>query len=284
MEALIADGRAPDLIVLENVIGALTSHGGGDFAILCDHLSAGGYSYGALTVDAALFLPQSRPRLFLVCVRKDIDAPQPLRLAAPSIWHPANLQKAYAALPERLKSSWIWWSMPAPSRRNFILADLIEDSPDGVRWLTEAQTARLLSLMSDVNLKKVQAAKAAASRAGRSVVGCVYKRTRVDSNGAKIQRAEVRFDDVSGCLRTPAGGSSRQLIMIVEDGDVRSRLISARETARLMGLPDHYLLPENYNEAYHLTGDGVAVPVVRHIAEHLLEPMLSKQKTSAQAA
>ena len=41
-----------------------------------------------------------------------------------------------------------------------------------------------------------------------------------------------------------------------------------------MGLPDSYILPQNYNEAYHLTGDGVVVPVVRHIAAHILEPVL----------
>ncbi|KPY63038.1 hypothetical protein ALO46_200116 [Pseudomonas syringae pv. solidagae] len=41
-----------------------------------------------------------------------------------------------------------------------------------------------------------------------------------------------------------------------------------------MGLPDTYLLPKNYNDAYHLAGDGVAIPVVRFLAEHLLEPLL----------
>ena len=34
-----------------------------------------------------------------------------------------------------------------------------------------------------------------------------------------------------------------------------------------MGLPDDYKLPENYNEAYHLAGDGLVVPVIRHIAK-----------------
>lgn len=41
-----------------------------------------------------------------------------------------------------------------------------------------------------------------------------------------------------------------------------------------MGLPDTYVLPANYNEAYHLTGDGVVVPVVRHLAQHIFEPIL----------
>jgi DNA (cytosine-5)-methyltransferase 1 len=109
------------------------------------------------------------------------------------------------------------------------------------------------------------------------MVGGVYRRTRFDERGNKVQRAEVRFDDVAGCLRTPAGGSSRQVIIVVDGERVRTRLISARETARLMGLDDAYVLPKNYNEAYHLTGDGVAVPVVRHLAAHLFEPLLGEQ-------
>jgi DNA (cytosine-5)-methyltransferase 1 len=51
-----------------------------------------------------------------------------------------------------------------------------------------------------------------------------------------------------------------------------------------MGLPDSYELPDAYNEGYHLTGDGVAVPVVRHIAEHLLEPVVSQAKQGAKVA
>ena len=136
-------------------------------------------------------------------------------------------------------------------------------------------------MMSPLNLAKVEEAK----RQGRRVVGGVYKRTRPNGpNGSKLQRAEIRFDDVSGCLRTPSGGSSRQVVVVVEGGLVRSRLISTRETARLMGLPETYLLPGNYNEGYHLAGDGVAVPVVRHLAEHLLEPIVAANAIPARAA
>jgi DNA (cytosine-5)-methyltransferase 1 len=279
MRDLLAAGRAPDLIVLENVNGALTSHQGGDFAAICRHFDDAGYAFGAMIVDAALFLPQSRPRLFAVGVRRDLQIPSALRADSPTIWHPRALQDAYAALPPRLKNDWIWWTMPAPAARNLGLGDLIEDQPCGVAWRSRAETRRLLSLMNEVHLRKVEKAK----MAGRRVIGAVYRRTRTDENGARTQRAEVRFDDISGCLRTPAGGSSRQLLLIVEGETVKSRLISARETARLMGLPDDYALPENYNEAYHLTGDGVAVPVVRHLAEHVLEPILAARDAAVRA-
>ena len=63
---LRSEGRAPSLIVLENVCGALTSHGGADFRALCAALSEARYRFGAIIVDASEFVPQSRPRLFLI--------------------------------------------------------------------------------------------------------------------------------------------------------------------------------------------------------------------------
>ena len=66
---------------------------------------------------------------------------------------------------------------------------------------------------------------------------------------------------------------STRSIMVVSGAKIKSRLISPREAARLMGLPDSYKLPEKYNEAYHLMGDGVVVPVVSHLNKHLLLPI-----------
>src|SRR5262249_10297894 len=126
-----------------------------------------------------------------------------------------------------------------------------------------AETNYLLSLMNGTNLEKVQAAK----RGGGRHIGFLYKRIR---DG--VQRAEIRFDGIAGCLRTPKGGSSRQTVVIVEDGKVRSRLLSPREAARLMGVPDSFRLPKKYNDAYKAMGDGVAVPVVNWLSVHLLEP------------
>jgi DNA (cytosine-5)-methyltransferase 1 len=151
-----------------------------------------------------------------------------------------------------------------------MFADLIEDDPEGVRWHTKAETKRLLDLMSPLNRKKVQDARTSGNR----TVGTIYKRTRQDGSGRRVQRAEIRFDDIAGCLRTPLGGSSRQFVMFVEGERIRSRLLSPREAARLMGLSEDYKLPQNYNEAYHLAGDGLVVPVVRHLAAHILEPTL----------
>lgn len=281
MRALKADQRAPRIVALENVCGTLTSHQGQDFQAICDTYAEAGYRFGAFVVNAARFVPQSRPRLFFIGVREDVAIPSTVSSPKSSTtWHTRAVREAHAGLSAKTKRRWVWWSFPEPPPRETVFADIIEDDPSGVIWRTQEETLATLAMMSDVNRAKV----AAAMKVGRRMVGGIYRRTRIDENGMKVQRAEVRFDDVSGCLRTPAGGSSRQLILVVNGNHVRSRLISTRETARLMGLPDGYRLPPNYNEAYHLTGDGVAVPVVRHLAEHVFEPILAGLENSAQAA
>lgn len=268
---LIADGRAPKIIALENVCGTLTSHAGKDFQALCESISNAGYNFGAMVIDAQIFLPQSRPRLFIIATHKSVRVPPEITNEAPNrIWHSRSLLRAQSKLSEKVRKDWLWWTLPEPPIRNQSFADILEEPPPDVQWWTQEQTERLISMMADTHLAKLDAAK----NSGKTAVGTIYKRTRQDATGRKIQRAEVRFDDIAGCLRTPAGGSSRQLIMVVEGNRVRVRLISGRETARLMGLPEDYNLPKKYNETYHLTGDGVAVPVVRYLAENIFEKLL----------
>jgi len=281
MKGLVKENRAPRLIVLENVCGTLTSHGGKDFTTICGGFQQSGYAVGAIVVDAALFVPQSRPRLFVIGVHEDVKLPEGLTALGPtSPWHTRTLKTAYEKLAPKTKQGWIWWNFPLPPKRKVNLVDVIEENPSSTSWFSADETRQLLGMMSAINRAKVAEAK----RCGRKMVGGVYKRTRPNGNGVKVQRAEIRFDDVSGCLRTPAGGSSRQVIVVVDGQSVKARLISSRETARLMGLPDDYTLPENYNEAYHLTGDGVVVPVVRHLAEHIFEPLLDTVQLRTTAA
>ncbi len=276
MRALGAEGRGPRAIVLENVAGVLSSHGKRDFCALVEALDGLGYRVGALTLDARWFTPQSRPRVFFVAVRKSLSGPlahgdDGLIAGTPHpLWTSASLRAAHGALPNGLAENWIWWRLPEPARRNADLADLLEDAPAEAPWRAPAATERLLALMAPSHRRKIEEIQ----ESGARVVGAVYRRTRVDEGGAKRQRAEVRFDGLAGCLRTPRGGSSRQTILEVHQDSIRARLLSPREAARLMGLPDSYMLPPNPGAAYELCGDGLCVPVVRHLAQHLLQPLL----------
>lgn len=267
--------RGPKIVVLENVVGALSSHSGRDFTTLIDAVARSGYKVGAFVIDAVRFLPQSRPRLFIVGARSTARFPSGLTSTVPvEPWHTVSVQNAYSRLPDELRDSWLWWTLPLPDVSIPSLEEIIEQKPSGVEWHTTEQTSHLLSLMSPLHLEKLEKAK----RLRRRIVGTVYKRMRPDKSGVAAQRAEVRFDQVSGCLRTPVGGSSRQVIIVVEGKRVRSRLLSPREAARLMGVPEDYPLPSKYNDAYHLFGDGLAVPVVSWLEKHLLRPIASSRE------
>jgi len=270
MQQLREDKRKPRVIALENVYGAITSHAGKDFEAIIAALAAEGYRVGAMVIDAVHFIPQSRPRLFVVAIDEALQIPATLDGAQPAAaWHPRAITQAYGRLSEELRNKWVWWNLPAPDPHALTLEDIIEEEPQGVAWHSQEETEHLRGMMTDINLKKLWEAQ----ETGTLRVGAVYRRTREGR-----QRAEVRFDGVAGCLRTPSGGSSRQTIMVVKGKDVKSRLLSPREAARLMGLNHDYILPARYNDAYHLAGDGVAVPVVTHLARHIFEPVLAHNR------
>jgi len=271
IEALGREGRAPRAILVENVSGLLTSHGGADFAAVAQALAGQGYRFGALEIDAAAFVPQSRPRVFLIATRE----PPAAALTGEGPWQTAAVKAAAARLPPAVAERWIWWRTPQPPARNADLAAILEDDA-AVEWHTAERTARWLSLMSPLHRARLQSAR---SR-GERVVGAVFRRMRLEA-GRPVQRAEVRFDGLAGCLRTPRGGSSRQVVLVADGGRVRTRLLTPREAARLMGLSDAYALPAAATAALHVAGDGVAVPVVRWLAEHLLEPLLGSHAAIA---
>ena len=171
VKAVVADGRGPKLIALENVLGTLTSHGGRDFEAICKTFADVGYRYGALVINAALFVPQSRPRLFIVGVRADVEIDSALLSPGPvAPFHTAALQRAFARVSKTAQKKMIWWNVPAPARRNTTFADLIEENPSSVDWHTDAERDLNIGKMSALTKAKLEAAK----RAGRRMVGCVY--------------------------------------------------------------------------------------------------------------
>ena len=269
MRDLMSTQSRPPIIVIENVVGLLR---GQEFAKLAEALAALGMQFGPLVIDARLFLPQSRPRVFVVAVDAELDCRefiQPEGLAH-QLWFTKGVYSAFQHLHPRERRLWRWWRLAAPPGATTAVEGLIEDDLDDDCWNSPEDTQRLLAMMTDRNLNKVRHAV----DQGFSI-GFLYKRVR-----AGVQRAEVRFDGVAGCLRTPQGGSSRQTVLIVNNGEVRSRLLSPREAARLMGVPDDFWLPVRYNDAYRAMGDGVAVPAVRWLSDNLLAPLAEVSRGS----
>ena len=256
----ILDGqthRTP-ILVAENVVGLVSGRDGADYIRLHSALDKRGYRVGVIMLDALRWVPQSRPRVFVVAVHRDIQIPRRLIRNGPCWCHTDSIIR----VSEKVES-WVWWSLPEPPKRRITLNSLID-------WNAPVdQETRRNHIMSLVSGKHRVMSRQLESRRNVALPG--YRRTR---NGHQV--LELRFDGVAGCLRTPGGGSSRQVLMIRNNGQPwQTRLLTDREASKLMGAPDGYVLPEKYNDGYRAMGDAVAVPVVAYLTRCLLFPLAS---------
>jgi DNA (cytosine-5)-methyltransferase 1 len=268
LDEMHKSGKRPPLLIAENVVGFVVANGGKHFKTAYEALRSRRYRVGAIVVDAELFLPQSRPRAFLIAVQDGLDLGGLTQDGPSGVFHTDGLIRTASKL-----DGWIWWSLREPSGQRQTFSDLCEHQAP---CDPKSKTQELRGMLSPVNRKKLKAA----IEPGKLVVGTGYRRTRPDDDGVKRQRLELRFDGVAGCLRTPEGGSSRQVVMIVDHGDVRTRLMTVRETARLMGAPDTFKLSGSYNDGYRAMGDAVAVPVTRWVTCNLLAPLAGRYRSA----
>lgn len=271
LRGLAGAGRAPRLVVIENVAGLLTANGGADFAAVASALAGLNYCVSALVLNADAFVPQSRPRLFIFGFGEDA-APDLAPAPGPDAQTPPALLAAAGRLGEAARRRWVWIAARPGSRRNRALADIVDLSAG---W-SRATAATLLAQMSALQRARI----AALLDRGEGRVGAGFRRIRIEA-GRRVQRFEVRFDGLAGCLRTPAGGSSRQMLMKIEGGEVFARLMTPEEAAAAMGAPEGYVLPARATDALRLLGDGVSPPVARWIAQAILEPALGAAKAAA---
>jgi DNA (cytosine-5)-methyltransferase 1 len=256
-------GRRPPIVMLENVAGFLTSNDGNDFRDACLALNELGYAVDAFIIDASLFVPQSRQRLFLIGKREkqNFDRVSETRTFYQSQCRPSALADFILWNPD------IRWSindLPNLPKSTTCLGDILEDLPENsAYWWSRQRAQYLLNQMSE---KHRAIAKKMIEGKERSC-GTVFRRVR---NGRSM--AELRTDGIAGCLRTPRGGSGRQILFVAGKGRYDVRLLTPRECARLMGA-NEYRIAVPLNQALFGFGDAVCVPVIRWIAKNYLTPV-----------
>jgi DNA (cytosine-5)-methyltransferase 1 len=253
--------RRPPMVLLENVTGFLTSHDGDDFRDVLLALNGLGYAVDAFILDAVRFVPQSRQRLFVVGTRaregESSEAPRspasegrPTALADFILWHP-EINWRLRELP------------PLPSSTAKLPEILEKISPNSRIWWNAERCDYILSQMSPKHR-----AIADAMIAGRQTsFGTIFRRVRKGKS-----MAELRTDGIAGCLRTPRGGSGRQILFAAGQGRFAVRLLTARECARLMGADD-FRITVPLNQALFGFGDAVCVPIIEWIGRNYLTPL-----------
>jgi DNA (cytosine-5)-methyltransferase 1 len=151
------EGKLPPVVALENVYGLLTANGGRDFAAIVRSLSIVGYRVGGVVLDGRHFVPQSRPRVFIVAVRLDCPLPAAVTSDTPiEAWHPKAMQNAVDRLSELDRDNWFWLRLPTPPVLRTRLEEIILDCPEDVAWHSSFETNQLTARMSDVSLTKLK--------------------------------------------------------------------------------------------------------------------------------
>lgn len=235
----------PRILALENVTGLLSTNSGNNYRVLHMALVERGYDCGAIVLNASHFVPQSRPRVFVIAVQHGYEIPAYLIGSSPCWLH----NKAASDLGETLPG-WIWWQAEKPPRRRSTLKDIIDENSE---------------FDKDIVLRLIPERHQAKLNEHDTVYATGYRRTRHGE-----QQLELRFDGIAGCLRTPEGGSSKQYLVVKRNDEIHARLLTVREAARLMGAPDSFILPGSYNDGYKAMGDAVAMPVAQFIGEKFL--------------
>lgn len=246
--------RRPQFVLIENVVGLLHSAKGKDLRAICKSLNDLGYSCDLLLVDAIHFLPQSRPRLFVIGVRS--ESRKDTLLVAP---HPVRPQPVASFIRANHDLAWDLHSMGPLPKRKKTLAEVIDRHANS--WWDSERTSHLWSQMSDLHKRLVIGLSTSDERA----YATVYKRVR--PSGC---RAEVRADGVAGCLRTPRGGSSKQFLIEGYKGKWRVRNMSPREYGALQGIPASFPITVPDNQALLGFGDAVCVPALAWVIRNTI--------------
>ena len=270
------DKQRPPLVLLENVPGFLTSKGGRDLQTALLSLNRLGYLVDVLIIDAAHFVPQSRSRLFVIGhLRCEQRAPA-------EVWETLGFYESHAR-PRQLADfvlrhpeiAWDIRSLPPLPQRSVDLDDVIESLPDDSPfWWNRKRRDYLVAQMSEKHLNRLEAMMTK----GKWSYGTVFRRIR-----AGRSMAELRNDGLAGCLRTPRGGSARQILVQAGYGQLKVRLLTPRECAKLMGADD-FSISVDLNKALFGFGDAVCVPVIEWISKNYLSALLDQTIGGTKAA
>jgi len=264
---------APPLVLVENVPGWLYSNKGMDFRVTIQALNKLGYACDVFTLNALSFTPQSRLRIFVVGVKfRNLHRDTAQIFARPKTLLSDRLRKSVFS---NLDLKWFYTEIPEPpSLRTRGLSDIVEQMDDSdSRWWSEEEVNRHLNMMAESHYERV----ARFIEGEQITYRTFFRRVRKGQ-----QRAEVRHDGLSGCLRTAVGGSGRQFLIKAGKGNIKMRTMTAREYARLQGVPDEYPITVNGVQALTGFGDAVCVPAITWIARNVLNPLAEKHLSEAQ--
>lgn len=255
------------LAMLENPTGLIARNGGSDLRDLVLRLNDLGYSVNLSIVDAFHFVPQSRPRIFISCIKKRDLSKKAQRLTKDTM--PACKVRITNPLRKWLHNNldldlFTIDTAPFPVR-TLQLEHVIDRHNDGY-WADEGFSQALVDGLTDVQRERFDKLV----NGTKTTISAVARRGRQRADGSRFNATEINISGLCPAQRPYKGGSSRTWVLIAGQGQFRFKCVSPRESARLMGFDDNFILPESDKDAYGCTGDSVCPQAVTWTEENIL--------------
>jgi DNA (cytosine-5)-methyltransferase 1 len=220
--------RKPRVVLLENVLGLLSSRGGRDFQIVTREIAELGYYLDAFLLNASHFTPQNRQRIFVVGVTKELrpgrvisgDGPLPCR---PSELTTARLDKLIreTALP----TGWVRFPLPSPPSMGKTLVEVV-DLGENAKWWPDPKADKIFRQIPD-NHRRILRDKLVSRTTWAGTIRTNHRTGRT--------WADLRLDGLAGAILTPRAAGGRQILVVTKDGRLLMRWLTAKEYARLQG-------------------------------------------------
>jgi len=215
----IAKYHKPKLLFLENV-GNLKNHDKGrTFKIIKETLRSIGYNVYYDILNSSKFgIPQSRSRIYIIAIRKDIDNHN--------------------------------FKFPQETNELIAIKDILLPNDECEEFMLKKEY--------DLDLNKVKKFNKVQNKPLR--VGTVNKGGQGDriysENGHAIT------------LSANGGGNGARTGLYYVDEKIRK--LHPRETARLMGFPEEYILNPSVNQAHKQFGNSVIVDMIQYITQEII--------------
>lgn len=255
--------KKPQYLFIENVRGFTTINGGLDFLKALCELHKLGYDIEYEVSSAMKYnVPQNRIRTYLICklnknntIKNELNIPNKKTINIDRL----NIFALYDYIKKNNKKIKIQYGVEGIIHNGVceinklkneeeyglstILKNILEENVNNKYYLNEKQL---------IKIKKMKGAKEKTLNDGR-----IWKEGAVPFPDSINKNAR--------CV-TPSDGSLNRSTHIIFDGK-GYRKLTIRERARLQGLPDDFIFPVSDTQASLQLGNGVAVKVIKSIAE-----------------
>lgn len=261
--------------ILENPTGIIARNQGNDLRDLVLQLNKLGYAVNLMVVDAKHFVPQSRPRIFINCIDSALISTNITPIVSIS-----DLPSCKSLLTNPLRK-WIARNLDLdlisvacnslPTRTLQLESVIDLHDPNTENWADAHFKEELINLLVGkqlINFHKLV-------NSPFKSVSTVSRRGRTRPDGSSFNATEINMTGVAPAQRPYKGGSSRCWILIAGQGSSAFKVVTPRESARLMGFNDSFQLPTSNKEAYQCTGDSVVPEAVCWVEKNVFKPLLT---------